>query len=154
MIDRKLLDELQEYIQNQTVHYSLAQENVLESMVDIESFIDEKRKPTLQQVLFSYIEKSGLRDPDVYNRAGIDRNHFSKIRSPQYQPKKSTVIALALALELNEDDTDDLLNAAGYSLSSSDISDLIIQFCLEKKIYNIYDVNEALEHFGQKPLTN
>ncbi len=66
--------------------------------------------------------------------------------------KKNTIIALALALELNKKETDELLSPAGYSLSDSDTCDLVVQFCLEKKIYNIHDVNQALDFFSLKPL--
>ena len=95
-----------------------------------------------------------MSDPVIYNRAGIDRRHFSKIRSnSNCRPGKNTAIALAIALELNQKETMNLLSAAGYSLSESDTFDLVIQFCLMKKIYNIHSVNQALDYFGLKPLT-
>lgn len=64
--------------------------------------------------------------------------------------KTKTCIALAFALELNEQDTDELLSAAGYSLSDSDTSDLVIQFCLEKRIYDLDLVNQSLDYFHLK----
>ena len=63
------------------------------------------------------------------------------------------MIALALALELNKKETDKLLSSAGYSLSDSDTSDLIVQFYMEKKIYDLIQVNLALDYFSLKPLT-
>ncbi len=76
-----------------------------------------------------------------------------KIRSnPDYRIGKNTAIALAIALELNEKETDNLLGSAGYSLSDSETFDLVIKFCLEKKIYNSDDVNQALVYFSLKPL--
>jgi hypothetical protein len=63
-----------------------------------------------------------------------------------------TVIALAMALELNKKETDKLLSSAGFTLSESETFDLVIQFCLEKKIYDIHDVNHALDYFSLKPL--
>ena len=80
-------------------------------------------------------------------------NAFSKIRSnPDYRPSKNTTIALALALQLDTDDTEELLSAAGYSLSDSNVFDLVIQYCLEHHIHDIYSVNVALDHFDQKCL--
>lgn len=61
-------------------------------------------------------------------------------------------MSLALSLELNKKETDELLASAGYSLSESETFDLVIQFCLEKKIYDIHDVNQALDYFSLKPL--
>ena len=110
---------------------------------------------TFHSFLFRLIDASGLSDADVYKRADIDRRHFSKICSnPLYHPKKQTVLALCFALHLNEPDAMYLLTLAGYSLSTSDISDLIILFFLEKGIYNLAEINEALDYFGQPLLTS
>ena len=119
----------------------------------MEKFIEEKRKPTLQELLFRYIDERGEKDADVYKRAGIDRRHFSKIRSKaDYKPSKNTVISLSLALELTTDQAEELLSTAGFSLSESDTFDLVIQYCLENSIYHIHDVNQALTYFSLKPL--
>ncbi|WP_226037496.1 hypothetical protein [Aquibacillus saliphilus] len=162
MLNHHLLMELQEYIEDHLKLESFAF-NLNESNYDIQQevkqneiddFIKNKRKPTLNQVLFSFIDAKGVKDSEVYRKAGIDRRHFSKIRTkPGYLPKKNTTIALAFALCLNEADTNELLGAAGYSLSDSDTNDLVIQFCLEKKIYDIDKVNQALDYFNLKPLT-
>ncbi|ESU32131.1 hypothetical protein G3A_13420 [Bacillus sp. 17376] len=161
MLDKKILADLQEYI-DQNLSIILYEKSapledfVLESIspLEIETFIAQKRKPTLQKVLFDFIDKKGAAsDSEIYKKAGIDRRHFSKIRSnPGYRPSKNTVIALALALELNKKETDKLLSSAGYSLSDSETSDLVIQFCIERNIYEIHQVNFALDYFSQKPL--
>lgn len=168
MLDTKILEELQEYLEanlgfimeKEIILYSpekcMDMDSVMESIspLDIEMFINNKRQPTLQDVLFSFIDKKGATDAEIYKKAGLDRRLFSKIRSkPEYRPGKNTVVALALALELNKKETDKLLSSAGYSLSDSDTSDLIIQFCIEKKIYNILQVNHALDYFSMKPLS-
>ena len=121
--------------------------------VDMDGFILNRRKPTLNQLLFELIDRSGEKDSDIYKKAGIDRKLFSKIRSnPNYHPSKNTIIALALALQLNPDETEDLLSTGGYSLSDSSISDLIITYFLEKNIYDLFTVNAALDHYNQKTL--
>jgi hypothetical protein len=162
MLDRKLLEELQHYVDthlqpifHEMKLYSSEERMISEEIqnVDIEEFIKIKRQPAFSKTLFRYIDKKGVSDADIYKRAGLDRRHFSKIRSnPEYKPGKNTVIALALALELTKKETDKLLSSAGYSLSDSDTLDLVIQFCLEKKIYNFYDINQALDYFSLKPL--
>lgn len=160
MFDENLLIELQEYIKRHTHKLDFALYQWIGGLVpgsikhnELEDFIKNTRKPTFRQVLFSFIDKKSVSDSDIYKRAGIDRRHFSKIRSnPNYRPGKYSAIALALALELNKKDADKLLSAAGYSLSESDTFDLVIRFCLEKKIYDIHNVNQALDYFSLKPL--
>jgi hypothetical protein len=162
MLQKHILEELQEYL-DQHLLITLCEksapymeDSILESIspIELESFINKKRKPTLQKVLFQFIDKKSVTDAEIYKKAGIDRRHFSKIRSnPNYRPGKNTVIALALALELTKKETEKLLSSAGYTLSESETSDLIIQFCLEKKIYDILQVNFALDQFNLKPLT-
>lgn len=121
---------------------------------ELVGFIENEREPTFSQKLLDLIDKKGMRDADVYKKAGIDRRHFSKIRSrPDYRIRKNTVLALALALKLDCAETEMLLRAAGYSLSPSDKSDLVIRFFLEKKIYDLQTVNEALHYFRLKPLS-
>jgi hypothetical protein len=162
MLDNNLLIELQEYID---IHLNMvvldfckpsiiySSKSLSEEMPNIDDFIKNKRMPTFNQVLFSFIDKKGVSDSDIYKRAGIDRRHFSKIRSnPDYRLRKNTAIALALAIELDKKETDKLLSAAGYSLSDSDTFDLVIQFCVEKNIYDIHNVNKALDYFSLKPL--
>jgi len=108
---------------------------------------------TFSQALLRKIDDRGLKDSDVYHRANIDRRLFSKIRSDfGYRPGKSTAISLALALRLNLDETKDLLLRAGFALSNSSKSDVIIQYFIENKNFNIYEINEVLLHFGEKEL--
>lgn len=107
--------------------------------------IIKRRAKTFQQMLFQWIDRKGMTDPEVYKKANVDRKLFSKIRSKEdYLPSKKTVIAFAIALELNLDQTIDLLRRAGYALSPSSEFDLIIEYCINHKIYNIHKINILL----------
>lgn len=105
------------------------------------------------ETLLKLIDKKGKKDSEIYNKANISRQHFSKIRNnPFYNPTKPTAVALAVALELDLQQTQDLIGRAGYVLTRSSKFDLIIMYFIENKNYNLYDINMALFEFDQSLL--
>ena len=103
--------------------------------------------------LLQLIDKTGKKDSEIYKKANISKQHFSKIRNnPHYQPTKATAIAFALALELDVDQTNELISKAGYTLTNSSKFDVIIQYFIQQKNYNIVEINIALYEFDQNLL--
>ena len=113
-----------------------------------------KKKDTgFTETLLDLIQKRGLKNSTVYKKANISKQHFSKIiNDPNAKPSKQTAIALALALELDLEGTKDLIGRAGYALTNSSTFDLIIQYFIENKQYNVIEINIALYEFDQSLL--
>ena len=113
----------------------------------------EKLDAGFSESLLKLIDMKGKSDPDVYKKANIDRKLFSKIRSnPEYQPTKSTALALAFGLELSLEETKEFIAKAGYALSESKIADVIVMYFLTNRIHDLYLVNAELLRYDQSPI--
>ena len=115
----------------------------------LNKFLSQNKTKSFRELLFSFIDKSGLKDSDVYRKAGIDRRLFSKVRcNENYVLCKENILKLCVSLGLNLDDTSKLLESAGYSLSTTNNYDLILRYCIINKIYDIDTVWGYLFDYG------
>lgn len=105
---------------------------------------------TFSQRLLRMIDERGMTDAEAYTKAYVDRRHFSKIRKDvNYVPNKKTVLAFTIALELSLDEAKDLLASAGFALSRSSKMDIIVAYFLQNKIYDMFEINDVLDAYGQ-----
>ena len=142
-MDRELLDAVKRYI---TIRKWIVAESAGEIPYNLLNNLEE----SFSTMLLKLIDASGKSDSEVYNRANIDRRHFSKIRSKvDYVPSKPTVLALAVALELTISQTEALLKKAGFTISHSREFDVIVEYFIQSRQYDISLINEVLYTYDQ-----
>lgn len=114
-----------------------------------EIFQEQLDEP-FNKALLQLIDAKGKTDVEVYKKANISRKLFSKIRTGRgYMPGKRTILALVIGLELSVEETESLLEHAGFALSRSILSDVIVKYFISHKKYDIYEINDALFQYGQ-----
>ena len=108
-----------------------------------------QHEKSFSEHLLDLLRERGGKDSEVYKRAEVSKQLFSKILNNRaYQPTKSTAIQLAVGLQLDLVQTQKLLETAGYALTRSSKADLVVQYCIEHGYYSVSFINEALYDCG------
>lgn len=100
--------------------------------------------------LLRLIRERDMSEVEVYKNANLSRKLFSKIRTGKgYVPGKRTVLALAIGMRLDLRQTGELLQRAGYALTRNQKLDVIIEYFIGKRRYDVFEINAVLFQYEQ-----
>lgn len=140
-----------EFLETKTIYCdSVETDSVLLSATQDWESVLENIDAGFSETLLRLINRTGKKDSDIYKKANIDRKLFSKIRNNMdYKPSKITALAFAIALELDLEETRDFIARAGFALSHSSKFDIIVEYFILHKNYDVFELNEVLFAFDQ-----
>lgn len=103
--------------------------------------------------LLKLIDAKGMDEVRCYKHANVSKQTWYKIMNDKfYKPNKKTVISFAISLKLTLEETQSLLESVGFVLSNSSLFDVIIMYCLENGIYDVYEIDSVLFKYDQETL--
>lgn len=152
-LQSKYLKEAKAYARKDTAEYCstpvLADLNPCANLDEMLNQVDE----SFAEMLLRKIDEKNISDAECYKKANIDRRLFNKIKnSPSYKPSKQTVLAFAISLELTLEQTKEMLEKAGFALSHSNKSDIIVEYFILTKNFNVIAINQVLFKMDLQPL--
>ncbi|MBQ7433080.1 MAG: macro domain-containing protein [Lachnospiraceae bacterium] len=109
---------------------------------------------SFEKHLQQLIHKKGFKNSEVYAAANISKQYFSKLLKGKVKPSKEKVLALAVGLRLNLDETVDFLRIAGYALSPISQTDAVVEYFIQHQDYNVIKIDIVLFDYGLEPLSN
>lgn len=121
--------------------------------MSLEDALKDMYTDSFEKHLQQYINKKGLKNSEVYAAANISKQYFSKLLKGQVKPSKEKVLALAVGLRLNLDETVDFLRLAGYALSPISQTDVIVEYFIKRQDYSVMKIDIVLFDYGLDPLS-
>ena len=94
------------------------------------------------------LEEKNMSVAEFYRRSNITRSVMSRMRKKDSSPMKYTALACAVALRLDLEETDELLQYAGFCLSPSSRTDVILSYYIRNHFYDIDAINLVLFEKG------
>lgn len=114
----------------------------------LEWYASHNNPETFSDIVSAYLKDNDKNEGTLCDKFQLEKNFFTNLRSDKkYHPSKGEAVLVAFAFKLNLEETKALLKSAEHSLSNSSKSDLIIRFFIDKKEYNVGDLNYVLDKF-------
>ena len=139
-LKRRILNKNRKKDDNTIISASLLKE--------LEEYRLENKGASFSDAIDKYIRDNNIKASELYTRACIDRRVYSKMSNKDYRISKNTAICFCIAMNLSVIETQELLKRSGFALSNYEDFDIVITYFLEKKVYDIFEINGYLEELN------
>lgn len=152
-LDRYLQDHLQHQVFDMDINTDYLNRSITASYEDFDFTEVVTSQNNFSELLDRFVDESNMARQDLYKKALVNGQRFDQsLLKVSYKPTKSKVLALGLGLELSKVSLEALLASAGYELSESDKRDLVIEFFIERSMYDLVEINTYLKHYKEPQL--
>lgn len=139
-LKRRILNKNRKKDDNTIISASLLKE--------LDEYRLQNKGPSFSDAIDKYIRDNNIKASELYTRACIDRRVYSKMSNKDYRISKNTAICFCIAMNLSVIETQELLKRSGFALSNYEDFDIVITYFLEKKVYDIFEINSYLEELN------
>ena len=112
------------------------------------SYKDIPANVDLYEPINYYCRQKEINESELSKQGNFNRSVLTDIRNMKYTkgylPKKDILLRICLVLQLTHDETLEILNLAGYTLSEEYPADMIISYAITEKYYDITNIDDAI----------
>ena len=84
----------------------------------------------------------------------MSRDYWSKLLNDEVKASKEKLLRVAILLELDAEEAEEMMKLAGYSLSAKILRDVVVMYCLRKELYDFVVIEQLLEDHEVQSLFN
>lgn len=118
---------------------------------NVDDLLSGLPEDSLGKLIKRLLKEKGIKDKEVYNRANLTNTYMSKLKNDKEpNPQKEKILALAVGMYCNLEETNELLYYAGYFFSPVKMWDLVVKWFVVKSGKCVASINVELEEVRQK----
>ncbi len=131
--------------------------NAVDAQVNLDELLETaKQLPSLG----AYIREKAHRldrvryRPALHEQGQISRDYWSKLLNDEVKASKEKLLRVAVLLELDVEEAEEMLELAGYSISPKIPRDVVVMYCLGRELYDFVVIEQLLEDHEVQSLFN
>ena len=141
IFDDDFKDNLANYV-NAHFDTKSPKQNLKETNVDV---VNEIKK---------LMEEKNIDNNTLTLKANWDKEYLEKLFiDPTFLPTKNMLLSLGVAFELTNKEIGNLLAKQGYGFGKNSMYELVVQYYVDKKIFDVLQINDCLFFHGLETLS-